>query len=182
MTARHLLYLAVIVAAALVALLLIDSADDVDPVTVASTSQTTVEPLDPQSTTGSSVTMPTTTTTARPRGPKHSSKARSGPIVNAASVDGRCGGDLPPCFVYRRESAMAEDPLRVWNGHCYYEVGYTGDNPCGSTASGKWQFLRSTWARFMGYLNAADAPEWVQDEKARLTWDGGRGCSHWAAC
>lgn len=91
----------------------------------------------------------------------------------------QCGGDLPPCSTMRRESG---GDLRIWNGGCYYPVGYAGSNPCGSTASGKWQFIRSTWAMFGGYLNAADAPESVQDAKARATWAGGRGCSHWSAC
>lgn len=33
-----------------------------------------------------------------------------------------------------------------------------------------------------GYMNAADAPVGVQDDKARLLWANGRGCRHWAAC
>lgn len=51
-----------------------------------------------------------------------------------------------------------------------------------STASGKWQFLDSTWAGFGGYAKARLAPESVQDEKARILWAGGAGCSHWNAC
>ena len=90
---------------------------------------------------------------------------------------GRCGGDLPPCYVMERESGG--DP-RIWNGGCYAPIGHVGISPCGvSDASGKWQFLRSTWAGHGGYLNAADAPEWVQDEKARMLFAGGAGCSHW---
>lgn len=100
-------------------------------------------------------------------------------IANGPLPSGRCGGDLPPCWVLGVESG---GDIRVWNGGCYAPVGHAGPGPCGSTASGKWQFLRSTWAWFRGYLNAADAPEWVQDEKARLTWAGGLGCSHWSAC
>jgi hypothetical protein len=91
----------------------------------------------------------------------------------------------------RRESG---GNIRIWNGGCYAPYGYTGSrSPCGSsTASGKWQILRSTWgARIVngkcvggygGYCNAADAPEEVQDAKARELWAGGRGCSHWSAC
>lgn len=92
-----------------------------------------------------------------------------------------CGGDLPPCHVLSRESGG--DP-RVWNGGCYAPVGFTGArSPCGvSSASGLWQFIRGTWDGFGGYVNAADAPAEVQNEKARLTWDGGNGCSHWSAC
>ena len=74
------------------------------------------------------------------------------------------------------------DP-RVWNGGCYAPVGWTGKSPCGtSSASGKWQFVRGTWNGYGGCLNAADCPESVQDQKARETWAGGRGCGHWDAC
>jgi hypothetical protein len=110
------------------------------------------------------------------------------PTVHAASVGaasvsglGACGGDLPPCFVKKRES---KGDYRIWNGGCYAPIGWQGSrSPCGgSTASGAWQILRSTWAGFDGYINAADAPPEVQDAKARLLWAGGRGCTHWSAC
>ncbi len=78
---------------------------------------------------------------------------------------GRCGGDLPPCYVMMRESG---GDIRARNPS--------------STASGKWQFLDSTWAGFGGYARAYLAPESVQDAKARILWAGGRGCSHWSAC
>jgi len=78
---------------------------------------------------------------------------------------GQCGGDLPPCYVMMRESRGI----------------ITARNPR-STASGKWQFLRSTWANHRGYRDAYLAPEWVQDERARQLWNHGRGCSHWSAC
>lgn len=104
--------------------------------------------------------------------------------AQAAYPSGQCGGSLPPCRVMRRES---RGDIRIWNGPrhgCYAPVGWTGRrSPCGgSTASGKWQMLRGTWGRHRGYLNAADAPERVQDERARQLWAGGRGCSHWNAC
>lgn len=97
-----------------------------------------------------------------------------------------CGGSLPPCYVMNRESGGGY--INLWNGGggpgCTAPYGYTGRiSPCGiSSASGKWQFIRGTWARYGGYLNAADAPESVQDAKAREIWKGGRGCSHWRAC
>ena len=104
--------------------------------------------------------------------------------------DGSCGGDLPPCWVLRRENRY-RDP-RLWNGGCYAPIGWTGRGPCGSTASGIWQITRQTWGSklvngawvpgFGGYMNAADAPPDVQDQKARLLWAGGKGCSHWSAC
>lgn len=110
-----------------------------------------------------------------PRAPRSSSR----PSV-AVYGSGACGGTLPPCWVYHREDPTGD--LTVWNGGCHEPVGWTGP-PCGrSTASGKWQFLRSTWNGYAGYVNAADAPESVQDAKARLVWAGGAGCGHWSAC
>ncbi len=89
-----------------------------------------------------------------------------GPASGAGSVNGYpCGGDLPPCFVLRRESGG--NP--------------TAENPT-STASGLWQFLDSTWGGYGGYGHASHAPWQVQNERARQLWDGGRGCSHWSAC
>lgn len=106
---------------------------------------------------------------------------RSAMVQPSARSGYSCGGDLPPCYVLERESLMADDPPRVWNGNCYMPTGSLGQ--CGaSTASGLWQFLRSTWNNFGGYINAADAPVDVQNAKARQLWAGGRGCSHWAAC
>ena len=96
---------------------------------------------------------------------------------------GQCGGSLPPCWVMMHES---RGDIRIWNGQCHAPYGYAGRrSPCPrgtSTASGKWQITRPSWGRHRGYLNAADAPESVQDERARIMWDGGRGCSHWSAC
>lgn len=51
-----------------------------------------------------------------------------------------------------------------------------------STASGKWQFLSSSWNGYGGYPEAYLAPESVQDDLARIFWDGGNGSSHWAQC
>lgn len=90
---------------------------------------------------------------------------------------GQCGGSLPPCYVMRRESG---GNIRIWNGGCYAPVGWRGKSPCGtSSASGKWQAIRSSWGGFGGYVNAADAPESVQDAWARRLYAGGRGGSHW---
>ena len=90
--------------------------------------------------------------------------------ASSGSINGYpCGGDLPPCWVLARESGG--NPRAVNPTGC---GGYT----CG----GLWQFDPRTWASFGGYLYAQDAPVDVQNEKARLTWAGGRGCSHWSAC
>lgn len=95
------------------------------------------------------------------QGQHHSQR---GVVPNEPS-SGRCGGDLPPCYVMMRESGGS----------------LTARNPS-SSASGKWQFLDSTWAGFGGYTSAYLAPESVQDAKARALWAGGAGCSHWNAC
>ena len=70
-----------------------------------------------------------------------------------------------PEFICGREAGS----INVWN--------YGG-----SGASGKYQAMPGTWGGYGGYLYAAWAPEWLQDEWAILLWDNGRGCSHWAAC
>lgn len=128
-------------------------------------------------------TPPTTTTTARARSaPTVRSRSVATPVIAESSIRGfPCGGDLPPCWVLKRESMMATDPARVWNGNCYMPAGSYGQ--CGrSTASGLWQALRSTWKGYGGYVNAADAPVDVQNDFARRLWAGGRGCGHWSAC
>jgi hypothetical protein len=88
------------------------------------------------------------------------------PTVSRAAPSGggsgRCGGNLPPCCVMYRESGGS----------------LTAQNPT-STASGKWQFLDSTWAGYGGYASAYLAPESVQDAKAAALWAGGAGASHW---
>lgn len=88
------------------------------------------------------------------------------PATTTQVLSGNCGGTLPPCYVMARESRGS---LTVYN----YE---------GSGASGKWQIMPGTWNGYSGYANAADAPETVQDAKARLLWSNGAGCWHWDAC
>jgi hypothetical protein len=84
---------------------------------------------------------------ARPEAPATQAPAQASP---PSPSSGACGGDLPPCWIMLRESG---GNIRAQNAT--------------SSASGKWQMLDSTWGGFMGYARAADAPEWVQDAKAR---------------
>jgi hypothetical protein len=173
----RVLLIALVVAIVIVHLLIGEHATDTDPETAAA-----IERIHPPY---ASVAVPTTTSSTTTT---TVARARTAPTIRAASaapavIDGAwsCGGDLPPCWVMDRENPQRD--LTVYNGGAHHEPGYTGGNPEGdSTASGKWQFLRSTWNGFMGYVNAADAPWEVQDAKARQLWAGGRGCSHWAAC
>lgn len=56
---------------------------------------------------------------------------------------------------------------------------YTAQNRS-STASGRYQFLDSSWGGYGGYARAKDAPPAVQDAKARETF-ARRGSQPWAA-
>jgi hypothetical protein len=105
--------------------------------------------------------------TTRPYIPPPTTKPYIPPTRAIVQVQGsgRCGGNLPPCYVMMRESKGI----------------ITARNPS-STASGKWQFLDSTWKGYGGYASAADAPESVQDAYAAQIWAGGAGCSNWSAC
>lgn len=76
-----------------------------------------------------------------------------------------CGGKLPPCFVLYRESR---------------------GNPTAqnrrSSASGLWQIIDRTWDGYGGYRKARHAPWRIQNERARIVWNNGKGCRHWRAC
>jgi len=98
----------------------------------------------------------TTTTQRTSRSAQTGSAGGLTPAQNACAI---------PDYICRRESNMTTNAK---NPH--------------STASGKYQFLDSTWNGYGGYQHASDAPEAVQDAKARELWNGGRGCSHWSAC
>jgi Transglycosylase-like domain len=81
------------------------------------------------------------------------------------SGSGNCGGGLPDCSIMMCESGG----------------NLTAQNP-NSTASGKWQIINGTWNNYGGYPTAADAPESVQDARARELWAGGSGSGHWEQC
>lgn len=105
-----------------------------------------------------------TTTTAKPAPTTTTVKA----VVRSASVrppvvygTGACGGDLPPCWVMKRESGG--------NINAYNPTGCSGRG-----CYGKWQCDPRTCD--------GTGTEEEQDAEARRVWDNGRGCSHWAAC
>lgn len=156
----------------------LESSDAAGTVTTTTTTEAPTTTTEAPTTT-TTTEAPTTTTTilvAPPTTSKPKPKPTAPPVTRApappatepAPVEagtGRCGGDLPPCYVMMRESG----------GNVAIK------NPT-SSASGKWQFLDSTWQGHGGYAHASDAPESVQDAKARQLWAGGAGCSHWSAC
>lgn len=79
------------------------------------------------------------------------------------------GGDMPAILIKIRGCE---------SGH-----NYTAQNKS-STASGAYQFLRSTWTNYKGYVNAKDAPPNIQDERAIIEyqrngtrpWNPSRSC------
>lgn len=112
------------------------------------------------------VAAPTTTTTAPPP------RARPRVIYRAAEADVPSGHPcgpahgLPPCWVMQRESGG--NPNAYNPTGCYERR--TGHRGC----TGKWQCSYSTCT--------GRGTEAEQDAEARALWDGGKGCSHWAAC
>lgn len=123
---------------------------------------------------GKQIVWPTTTTTSVPL---PSVTLPSPPVVRKSTVghrgtprplrstgsaeSGRCGGDLPPCWVMNRESGG--------NPNAYNPTG------CGGRGCyGKWQCDPHS-------CNGTGT-EAQQDAAAAALWDHGRGCSHWAAC
>lgn len=89
----------------------------------------------------------------------HASSTRPAVVYTAST--GRCGGDLPPCWVMNRESGG--------NINAYNPTG------CGGRGCrGKWQCDPRTCS--------GTGTEEQQDAEARAVWDGGRGCRAWNAC
>jgi hypothetical protein len=91
--------------------------------------------------------------------PKPATKAKRG---GELSWHGHaCGGDLPPCYVMRRESG---GDIHAYNPH-----------GCGGRGCyGKWQCDPRTCT--------GRGTEAQQDDEARALWNHGRGCQHWSAC
>lgn len=99
-------------------------------------------------------TVPPTTTTA----PRYTKRQR---VELFAANTGRCGGDLPPCWVMMRESGGDINA-------------YNPDGCSGRGCFGKWQCDPRTCD--------GTGTEEEQDAEARRVWDNGRGCAHWNAC
>lgn len=137
----------------------------------------------------STTTFPTPPTTANVARAVVTASARSAPIVSrpptetsfdsahkppagryAGFVNGSpCGDTLPPCRTLWNESKGS--PTAVNRTGC-------GGRGC----FGAWQYDPLTWNRYRGYERADLAPLEVQNEKARLDWNMGAGCHHWASC
>jgi hypothetical protein len=99
------------------------------------------------------------------------------PAAVPEQTTGRCGGDLPPCWVQARESGGRPDAVNA--------------SGCGGRGCfGRWQFDPRTWDATAARAGRPDligvrpdhASAADQDLLAAVLWDGGHGCSHWAAC
>lgn len=99
---------------------------------------------------------------AKPKPAPIKESPRPVPASSGGST-GRCGGDLPPCWVMRRESGPNGDPNAFNPTGCH-----------GRGCYGKWQCDPRTCD--------GTGTEAEQDAEARRVWDGGRGCRHWDAC
>lgn len=113
---------------------------------------------EPVTTTTTAVAPPTTVAVSRSATPP---RRRAVTPAQPATGGGRCGGDLPPCWVMNRESGgniNAYNPTGCGGRGCY----------------GKWQCDPRTCS--------GKGTEAQQDAEARALWDNGRGCAHWAAC
>lgn len=99
---------------------------------------------------------------ARQQAARKALQHRATPVrATAVTGSGRCGGDLPPCWVMRRESGG--------NINAYNPTGCSGRG-----CYGKWQCDPRTCS--------GRGTEEQQDAEARALWNGGKGCQHWAAC
>ena len=126
------------------------------PTTTAAPTTTKAPATTAAPTTVAPVSIPPTTT------PPTTAAPVTVPAPVQVSTHGACGGNLPPCCVMMRESGGNPTAVNASSG-----------------ASGKWQFMPSTWANYGGYPTAASAPEAVQDARAAQIWAGGAGASHW---
>lgn len=141
---------------------LIDKADAATaPRVVASTTDTTTDVLREEQRVDATPELTTTTIRQRVKAKRARPAGNPPGFVNGTP----CGGDLPPCWVLRRES----------NGdrNAYNPTGCARDRQ-GPGCTGPWQCSAST-------CDGTGTPE-EQDAEARRVWDDGRGCHHWDAC
>lgn len=93
----------------------------------------------------------------------------SGPHVVYPPSFQPCDGAYPPCWRVGTESG---------GNYNAYNPGGCGGSGC----YGKWQFS-GEWAGKLGLpADLSTATPAQQDEAARQLWNGGAGCSNWAAC
>lgn len=101
---------------------------------------------------------------AKKKNPKVSHRSSS-----SQGGNGHCGGDLPPCWVLDRESGHNDGDPNTYDINAYNPTG------CGGAGCyGKWQCDPSSCD--------GTGTEEEQDAEARRLWNGGAGCSNWAAC
>ena len=108
-----------------------------------------------------------TTTTMAPPPPRVRTATASAPVpARVAPGPGPCAG-LEGEIAARWPADQVSTACRVMM--CESGGSPTAQNPR-STASGLWQFLKSTWANFGGYAEAWMAPINVQMDGAHALW------------
>lgn len=109
-------------------------------------------------------TMPPTTTTTTTTRPQRASRSERAPRRTPSYAQTNVEGTM----------------ARIAN--CEGANGYINrPHNGGSTAAGKYGYLRGTWNNFGGYATADQAPEAVQDERASQDIAAGKANQQWAA-
>lgn len=117
---------------------------------------------------------------AKPPAPSAIAVTRAAlPISKASAVPPRATRSRAP-HVHRTPNAgpskgkgrprVGFSALELRISWCESKHDYRAENPT-STASGRWQVIDGTWARYAGYRHASSAPPWIQDRWARAYFD-----------
>ena len=99
------------------------------------------------------------------------------PLPIASAAGGVTRGSSPAARASRSHHHLPPVLLRI--RHCESHDNYRAENRH-STASGAWQILDGTWARYGGYHHASHAPRDIQDAKALALYLD-RGTKPWRA-